>query len=246
MLAFGWSAHDLLSQLVLAESNSGFQFDLVLGLIAVVVVLWWPFIVLGSAGLREANDVTRLLLAAGAVGSLSMVKQGTFFNVLDPLEPLLATLAVAGGVSLWRRQRHALVLVCALGVAVHVASVCNGTLGKALPIPVGAALVDTHNEDEVDRVATSIRAHSRPDDPVLVNPLFALAADRREPLHAADWFILHALDNGDWARVKRARVHVLTVDSNVLRFDPSFGAGSKKRLLRVEEPPIKTTVYTGY
>jgi hypothetical protein len=245
MAAFGWSAHDLLSQLVLAESNSGFQLDLVLGLVAVIAVLWWPLLVLGRAGVREAGDVPRLLLVAGAVGSLSMVKQGTFFNVLDPLEPLLSTLAVAGGVSLWQRRRHALVVVCALGVAVHVASVANGTLGKALPIPVGAALVNTHNEAQVDRIAAAIRAHSSAADPVLVNPFFALVADRREPLHAADFFILHALDNADWARVKKARVSVVTVDSNVLRFDPEFRAGSKRRVLRVDEPPIKTTVYAG-
>jgi hypothetical protein len=245
MAVFGWSAHDLLSQLVLAESNSGYQFDLALGLVAVIAVLWWPFLVLGRAGLRETGDVPRLLLAAGAVGSLSMVKQGTFFNVVDPLEPLLSIVAVAGGVSLWQRRRHALVLVCALGVAVHVASVANGTLGKALPIPVGAALVNTHNEAQVDRIAATIRTHSSTADPVLVNPFFALVADRREPLHAADFFILHALDNGDWARVKRAPVSVVTVDSNVLRFDPEFRAGSKRRVLRVDEPPIKTTVYAG-
>jgi hypothetical protein len=245
MAAFGWSAHDLLSQLVLAESNSGYQFDLVPGLVVVIVVLWWPLFVLGGAGLREAGDVPRLLLAAGAVGSLAMVKQGTFFNVLDPLEPLLSTLAVAGGVSLWRGRRHALVLVCALGIAVHVASVANGALGKALPIPVGAAVVNTHNETHVDRIAAAIRTHSSAGDPVLVNPFFALVANRREPLHAADFFILHALDNGDWTRVKKARVSVVTVDSNVLRFDPEFRAGSKRRVLRVDEPPIKTTVYAG-
>jgi hypothetical protein len=243
MAAFGWSAHDLVSQLVLAESNSGLQFDLVLGLVAVVVVLWWPFLVLGIAGLRETGDVMRLLLAAGAVGSLSMIKQGTFFNVLDPLEPLLATLAVAGGVSLWRRRRHALVLVCALGATVHVASVADGGLGTALPIPVGAALVNTHNEAQVDGIAAAIRTHSRPGEAVLVNPFFALAADRREPFHAADWFILHALDDGTWTRVKEAHVPVVTVDSNVLRFDPAFGAGSKRPVLRVDEPPLKLTLY---
>jgi hypothetical protein len=243
LAAFGWSPHDLLSQLVLAESNSGFQFDLALGLVAVVIVLWWPFLVLGRAGLREASYEVRLLLAAGAVGTLSMVKQGTFFNVLDPLEPLLATLAVAGGVSLWQRRRHALVAVCALAVVLHVASVGSGALGKALPIPLGAALVNTHNEDDVDRIAATIRAHSRPDEPVLVNPFFALAADRREPLHAADWFILDALENGDWARIKQARVAVRTVDSNVVRFDPTFAAASMRRVLHIDAPPLKTTVY---
>ena len=241
--AFGWSAYDVLSQLVLAEANSGYQLDLVLGLAAVIVVLWWPFLVLGRAGLRDASYDARLLLAAGAVGALTMVKQGTFFNVLDPLEPLLATLAVAGGISLWQQRRHALVAICAIAIALHVATVGNGALGKALPIPVGAALVNTQNEDDVDRIAATIRAHSRPDEPVLVNPFFALAADRREPLGAADWFILHALDNGDWKRVKQVRVPVLTVDSNVIRFDPSFRAESMHSVLRVDAPPLKTTVY---
>src|SRR4029078_7393669 len=104
-------------------------------------------VVLGAVAARGGSgEVRRRRLPAGVVGSLSMVKQGTFFNVLDPLEPLLSTLAVAGGVSLWQRRRHALLLVCALGVAVHVASIGNGALGRALPIPVGAALVNTHNE----------------------------------------------------------------------------------------------------
>jgi uncharacterized membrane protein len=243
MAAFDWSAHDLLSQLVLAESNSGFQFDLLLGLVAVVVVLWWPFVALGRAGLTQTNEVSRLLLAAGAVGTLSMLKQGTFFNVLDPLEPLLATVAVAGGVALWRRRRYAVVVVCALGVAVHVASVSSGALRQALPVPVGAALVNTHNEDEVDRIAAAVAASSRPDQPVLVNPLFALVAERREVQHAADWFILHALDDGRWERAKRARVAVVSVDSNVVSFDPAFKAHGMRRVLRVDAPPIETTIY---
>jgi hypothetical protein len=248
MAVFGWSAHDLLRQLVLAESNSGFQFELVLGLAAVVLLAWWPFLVLARPALSETNDVVRLLLAAGAVGALSMLKQGTFFNVLDPLEPLLAIVAVAGGVSLWQQRRRALVVVCVLGTALHVASVSSGVLAKALPIPVGAALVNTHNEGNVDRIASAVAAQSSPDQPVLINPLFALVAERREPLHAADWFILHALDNGEWERVKRARVAVVSLDSNVESFDSSFrrdvGADSMEPVLRIEQPPIKTTIYS--
>jgi hypothetical protein len=248
MVSFGWSAHDLAAQLVVAESHSGYQFDLLLGLAAVVVALWWPFLVLGRAGLRGTNDIARLLLAAGAVGALSMLKQGTFFNVLDPLEPLLAIVAVVGARALWFRGRRVLVAICVLGVALHVASASTGRLSRALPIPVGAALVNVDNEKEVDEIAAAIAAHSRPDQPVLVNPLFALVADRKEPAHAADWFILHALGSNDWAQVKKLARYapVVTVDSNVVRFDPTFraavGARSRYRLLRVDRPPIETTV----
>jgi hypothetical protein len=251
MVTFGWSAHDLAAQLVVAESRSGFQFDLLVGLVAVVVVMWWPFILLGRAGLARTNDIARLLLAAGAVGALSMVKQGTFFNVLDPLEPLLAIVAVAGGRVLWHRGARTIVLVCALGAAVHVASVSTGRLGEALPLPLGAALVNVDNEREVDEVAAAIASHSRPDEAVLVNPLFALVAKRHEPAHAADWFILRALDASEWDRVKKlahdGRIPVVTVDSNVVSFDPGFradvGAPSMRRLLTVDRPPIKTTVF---
>jgi hypothetical protein len=251
ILSLGWSPHDLLAQLVLAESHSGFQLDLLLGLAAVVIVMWWPFLVLGRAGLARTNVVALLLLAAGAVGALSMLKQGTFFNVLDPLEPLLAIVAVAGGLRLWQRRARTIVLVCALGAALHVASVSTGALGEALPLPLGAALVKVDNEPEVDEIAAAIASNSRPDQPVLVNPLFALVANRHEAAHAADWFILHALGTSDWTRVKKlvrdGRVSVVTVDSNVKSFDPAFrrdvGALSMRRLLAVDRPPIKTTVF---
>ena len=254
IVSFGWSPHDLLAQLVLAESHSGFQFDLLLGLVAIVIVMWWPYLVLARAGLAATSDVTRLLLAAGVVGALSMVKQGTFFNVLDPLEPLLAIVAVAGARALWHRGSRgarSLVAVCALGAALHVASVSTEAVSEALPIPVGAALVNVHNEREVDHVAAVIASHSRPDQPVLVNPLFALVAERQESAHAADWFILRALGTPEWARVKKlardGRIPVVTVDSNVVRFDPAFrtdvGTRSMRPLLTVDKPPIKTTVF---
>jgi hypothetical protein len=84
-----------------------------------------------------------------------------------------------------------------------------------------------------------------------VNPLFALVAERHEPAHAADWFILRALGTPEWARVKKlahdGRIPVVTVDSNVVRFDPAFrtdvGARSMRRLLTVEKPPINTTLF---
>jgi hypothetical protein len=251
IVSFDWSPHNLVDQLVVAESHSGYQFDLLLGLAAVVLVMWWPFLALGRAGLAETNHIARLLIVAGAVSGLSMLKQGTFFNVLDPLEPLLAIVAVAGGRRLWNRQSRALVLVCAAGAALHIASVSTGAAADALPVPLGAAIVNVDNEREVDEVAAAIASHSRPNQPVLVNPLFALVAKRHEPAHAADWFILRALGTSEWTRVKKlardGRIPVVTVDSNVVRFDPSFradvGTRSMRRLLTVQKPPIKTTVF---
>jgi hypothetical protein len=267
LLTFDWSAHELLAQLVLAESHSGFQLDLTLGLVAVVLVLWWPLLLVSRPGIAAADSATQLVMGAGAVSAFYMLKQGTFFNVLDPLEPFLAIVAVSGGCALWQRRdrrARALVLLCALGAALHVASASSGTLSRALPIPVGAALVNVDDEREVDRVVAAIEAHSRPGQAVLVNPFFALVAGREEPLHAADWFILDALQRScgessgrarhceDWSRVKGlardGRIPVVSVDSNVVSFDPGFradtGVARMRRLLSVEKPPIKTTLFS--
>ena len=267
LLTFGWSAHELLAQLVLAESHSGFQLDLIPGLAVVMLVLWWPFLLLCRPGVGAAGQPARLVLAAGAVSTLYMLKQGTFFNVLDPLEPFLAVAAVAGGRELWQRKgrrARALVIVCALGAALHIASVSNASLSRALPIPVGAAFVNVDDEREVDRVVATVEAHSKPDQPVLVNPFFALVAGRHEPAHAADWFILEALERycgkkssrtrhcEDWSRLKRlardGHIPVVSVDSNVVSFDADFradtGVASMRRLLSVQRPPIKTTVFS--
>ena len=264
-LAFGWPARELVAQLLLAQSHSGFQLGLAGGIVLAVLVMWWPLLAVTRPGWQLAPTSTRLLIGAGACSALFMVKQGTFFNVLDPLEPLLAVLAVAGArVLLVRPQLRTRVLValCALAAAVHVASVSSGAGRNALRLPLGAAIVDTANEAQVNEIAAVIAAHSRPDQPVLVNPLFALVAKRNEPAKAADWFILRSLERacaGDPARVRHCRdwaeakatsaVAVVGVDSNVVSFDPSFrrdtGVAGLEPLLSIDEPPIKTELYSG-
>jgi hypothetical protein len=263
---FGWSFHDLLAQLVLAESRSDLQLSLLPGLVAVVFVLWWPLLLLARHALRTTSSTMLMLTAAGAVSALYMLKQGTFFNVLAPLEPFLAISAVAGGLALWRggrRRGHAVLIVCSLAIAVHVASVSTSTVTRSLPFPLGAALVDVDNQRTVDRIATAIEVRSRPDQPVLVNPLFALVAGRHVPGDAPDWFILHALQRycgsspeqarhcTDWAQVKalarRGRIPVVSVDKNVLGFDPTFSrdtnVASMKRVVAVKAPPITLSLY---
>jgi hypothetical protein len=257
--SFGWSAHDLVTQLLLAQSHSGSQLGLAGGIAVGVLVMWWPLLLLARPGWSEGVTSARLMIAAGAVSSLFMLKQGTFFNVLDPLEPFLAVLAVAGACALWRRRRRVLVALCALGLAVHVASVTRGPLAAAFPVPLGAAIVDTDNQGNVDRVVRTIAANSRADQPVLVNPLFALVAHRREPENAVDWFILRSLERycggkpkrdrhcNDWRDAKAASVAVVGVDRNVVSFDSSFradtGVQGMRRLLGIDAPPIKTTLY---
>jgi hypothetical protein len=260
--AFDWSPHQLVVQLLLAQSHSGFQLGVAAGIVAVVLLIWWPLLVLAAPGWREAGTSVRFVVAAAAASSLFMVKQGTFFNVLDPLEPFLAILAVTGACLLWERNRprmRAVVVLCALGAALHVASVTGGPAARALPLPLGAAIVDTDNEAQVDRVAAAVAAHSRPDEPVLVSPLFALVASRSEPAQAVDWFILRSLERScgertdldphcaDWNRAKAGRFAVVGVDSNVVSFDPSFrrgtGVASLERILSIDEPPIKTELY---
>ena len=182
--------------------------------------------------------------------------------MLDPLEPFLAILPVTGACLLWERNRprmRALVGLCALGAALHIASVTGGHAARALPLPLGAAIVDTDNEARVDRIAAAVAARSRPDEPVLVNPLFALVAHRSEPAQAVDWFILWSLERscgertdldphcGDWDRAKAASLAVVSVDSNVVSFDPSFrrdtGVASLELILSIDKPPIKTALY---
>ena len=259
---FDWSPHQLLVQLLLAQSHSGFQFGLGLGILAGVLAIWWPLLLLAASGWSKAATSVRLVIAAAAACSLFMFKQGTFLNVLDPLEPFLAILAVTGACLLWKRSRrrmHAVVGLCALGAGLHIASMTSGPLARALPLPLGAAIVDTDNEAEVDRVAAAVAAHSRRGDPVLVNPLFALVADRSEPTQSVDWFVLRSLQRfcgkhtdldphcTDWDRVKSSRFAVVGVDSNVVSFDPSFrhdtGVASLNLILTIDKPPIKTELY---
>jgi hypothetical protein len=259
---FNWSAKQLAVQLLYAQSNSGFQLDVAVGIVAAVLAMWWPLLLLAAPGWRAAGTSVRLVIGAATASSLFMVKQGTFFNVLDPLEPFLAILAVTGACLLWERNRprmRLVVLLCALGAALHIASVSGGPAARALAFPLGAALVDTDNEVQVDRVAAAVVAHSRPDEPVLVSPLFALVADRSEPAQAVDWFILRSLERScgertdldshcaDWDRVKAGRYAVVGVDSNVVSFDPSFrrdtGVASLELILSIDKPPIKTELY---
>ncbi len=259
---FGWSPHQLVVQLLVAQSHSGFQLGVAAGIVAAVLVIWWPLLVLAAPGWRGAGTSVRLVIGAAAACSLFMLKQGTFFNVLDPLEPFLAVLAVTGACHLWELNRprlRAVVLLCTLGAALHIASVTGDPAARALPLPLGAAIVDTDNEAQVDRVAAAVAAHSRPGEPVLVNPLFALVAHRSEPAQAVDWFILRSLERAcaeridldphcaDWDRAKAGLLAVVGVDSNVVSFDPSFrrdtGVASLELILSIDEPPIETALY---
>ncbi len=259
---FGWSPHQLVVQLLVAQSHSGFQLGVAAGIVAAVLVIWWPLLVLAAPGWRGAGTSVRLVIGAAAACSLFMLKQGTFFNVLDPLEPFLAVLAVTGACHLWELNRprlRAVVLLCTLGAALHIASVTGDPAARALPLPLGAAIVDTDNEAQVDRVAAAVAAHSRPGESVLVNPLFALVAHRSEPAQAVDWFILRSLERAcaeridldphcaDWDRAKAGLLAVVGVDSNVVSFDPSFrrdtGVASLELILSIDEPPIETALY---
>lgn len=264
LAAFGWPFHDVLAQVFFAQPHSGYQLDVVPGIVAVTALLWWPLLVLAPAGLSTAAGGARWLMGAGALSAIFMLKQGTFLNELDPLEPFLAIAAVAGAITLWRRRRVArvVVVVCALGLGAHTASLTGGELARALPVPLGAAIYDLDNQHEVDAAARAIDAHSRPDQAVLVNPLLALVAHRREPDDQADWFILHALERScaagappacrRWSGIKalaRARrLPVVGVDTNVTGFDPGFAADTAvsgmRPVLRISRRPLESTLYT--
>jgi hypothetical protein len=263
ILTFGWSPGDLATEILLAQSHSGLQAGLALGLVVGLLVLWWPLLVLAPAGLEALGGPTRALAAAGAVSALFMLKQGTFFNVLDPLEPFLALAAVAGAAALWKRGTARARLAAAVsiaGLALHAASLTGAAAGDALPLPVGAAIVETDDEALVDRAAAAIAASSAPHEPVLVNPLLALVAGRHDVGDQADWFILHALSRECgakgrshcevWGALKAAARRdrlVVSVDSNVADFDPSFradtGVAGASATLRLKAPPLDTRIF---
>jgi Dolichyl-phosphate-mannose-protein mannosyltransferase len=263
VVGFGWHPGDLVEEVLRGQSHSGLQAGLAVGLAVAVVLLWWPLLVLAPTGLRSLGGPTRLLTAAGAVSALFMVKQGTFFNVLDPLEPFLALAAVAGAAALWQRRTglaRLAVVASVAGLAVHAASLTGAGAGRALPFPLGAGLVETDDQGAVDRAAAAVAASSRADEPVLVNPFLALVAGRRVVGDQADWFILHALARGCgarsaprcgiWAGLKetvRRDGLVVSVDSNVADFDPSFrtetGTAGLRLVLRVKAPPLDTRIF---
>jgi hypothetical protein len=264
--AFHWSAHDLLLELVLAQSASGFQVHLLVGVLAVLVVVWWPFLPFVPAALRCADTSTRCVIAGAAACSAFTLKQGTFFNVLGPLEPFLAIAGVAGARAFWsstRLRSRVVVAVCAIGVAAHIATVGSGAIGRAVPLPLGAAIVDTDNQASVDRLASVVAAHSTSDELVLVNPFIALAAHRKLPADAADWFILRSLERycrahggrearcTQWGGIKRVArrgaVAVVGVDANVVAFDRSFRrdtrASGMMRAFRIDRPPLDMELF---
>jgi hypothetical protein len=263
LLAFGWSPRDLVSELLLGESGSGFQLHLMAGIVLVTLLLWWPLLPITAVGGNLLGWPTRALLVASLTAFVFTVKQGTFFNVLDPAEPFLAIAALAGAAALWQRRTflaRGLVAICAMGLALHVVSLTGTGQRRLLPFPVGAAFVRTDDESDVDRATLFVRRHSDPSEAVLVNPLFAVLADRKEVRDQADWFILDALARSCpgtarstcllWADVKnraRANAVVVSVDSNVTSFDPAFGHDlglrSHASVLLVISPPIDTELY---
>jgi hypothetical protein len=178
----------------------------------------------------------------------------------------MAIAAAAGAMELWRGRfvpARLLVVGCTLGVVLHTASLSGTAARRALPAPIGAAVVSTDDEADVDRAAHVIDARSRLSDAVLVNPLLAVVAERREVAGQADWFILRALERSCgsdssaparcrlWAEMKRrARggdAAVVGVDSNVRGFDPSFARDTETRrmarILHLTNPPLELTLY---
>jgi hypothetical protein len=265
VVGFGWSPHDLLVEMVVGQSRSGLQVGLFGALLAITLLLWWPLLLLSIPGRRTLNEPTVLLLSASLISGVFMLKQGTFFNVVDPAEPFLAIAAVNGAVELWRRwTRRTLILLaaCVLALALHIASVVNRQTAEALPFPIGAAFINTDNQEVVDRAAAAIDRHSRPGEAILVNPLLALTARRHEIDDQADWFILHALGRncgpktrhslcGVWGRLKAAAkggsAAVVSVDANVVSFDRTFatdtGVTVMERVFRAHHPPLDTKIY---
>jgi hypothetical protein len=53
---FDWSPHQLVVQLLLAQSHSGFQLGVAAGIVAAVLLIWWPLLLTAApAGARRAH-----------------------------------------------------------------------------------------------------------------------------------------------------------------------------------------------
>ncbi|MCA1648270.1 MAG: hypothetical protein LC797_23370 [Chloroflexi bacterium] len=231
---------------------------------AVVSAMWWPLMPLAVVGSREIDIASRAFLVAALVAGVFLLKQGTFFNVLDPAEPFLAVAAAGGVVELRRRAARkatAVVSVCLIGLALHVVSVVNGAMSRALPFPVGGGFLSTDNEEAVDLAVQAIERRSKPGRAVLVNPFLAVLAHRHETKDQADWFLLYALGHSCnsqtnhrcrlWLNIKAAAKYhsgvVVSVDTNVTSFDAHFsydtGISSMQRLFSVDQPPLYLTLF---
>jgi hypothetical protein len=263
ILRFSWSGSDLWSELIRGQSHTGAQIGLFVPLVAVTMAMWWPFAPPVLAGRRSLDLASRAFLVAALAGGIFMLKQGTFFNVLDPAEPFVAVAAAAGIVELRRRgsrRATAVLAVCTLGLALHVASVVNSATARVLPLPIGGVFLDTDNQKAVEQAVQVIDRNSRPDQRVLVNPFLAVLAQRTEVDDQADWFILHGLGRSCakpppvtcrlWKQMKAAarnrEAAVVGVDANVKAFDPAFsrdtGISSLRQVLRIDKPPLDVTL----
>jgi hypothetical protein len=253
--SFGWSPENVLNQLFRAQSGAGWQPVVPLVGILVLVMAWWPMLVTAPFGFRRVPREVALLLAGGLGAIGFMVKAGTFFNVLAPAAPILAVVAVVG-LRHMLAQRHAVRIcgqVALVGMIVLVVVTNNPWLASSAPLPLGGGLVDVHNASTVRRVASTVEARSAPSDVVFGNPWVALVAHRRIEADQADLFILHALDRAgvpapaSWNDVIGARQDVVVLDDNVEDFAAGLQAVPERdhlhRVLRVDEPPLATTVY---
>jgi hypothetical protein len=97
---------------------------------------------------------------------------------------------------------------------------------------------------------------------LLINPLIAVLADRKEIDSQADWFILAAMSRdcrhpadqlcGMWTRMNAAarsgKVAVVGVDANVVSFDPAFrhdtGANRDRLIFRSKPAPFQSELYS--
>src|SRR5579884_122395 len=263
ILAFGWHTGDMLKQAVLGESGSGLQLALLPGILIIVVLSWWSLGIPAMAGRFALDRSSRLMAVAGVFSGLLMLTQGTFLNVLIPLEPFVAIAAVAGTLQLWGRataRNRALAGICMVFVVLHTVSLASGAGRSALPVPIGAAILNTHDGAQIARAAAAVDAGTKPGQRVFVNPLIAVAAHRRELDDQADWFILHAMSRScqgrgaqctEWRRLGRAIADAepaaVGIDANVRSFDPTFASGLPRRryraAFRVDAPPLHTVIY---
>ncbi|GAG01162.1 unnamed protein product, partial [marine sediment metagenome] len=92
-LAFGWPVSSILEQLVIAQRQAGLQPGLAAGVAIILALVWLPLLIPAGAAIRRVPFPVAAILVGALAGIVYTLKQGTFFNVLGPAEPLLAIVA---------------------------------------------------------------------------------------------------------------------------------------------------------
>jgi hypothetical protein len=200
LVAFG---SPLVRGTVTAQAQTGFAtFGDVAGLWAQAAWNLLPFAVpvVAAIALRSrAADPALLRALLGALAGallvlVTLLKQGSYLNVLVVAEPPALTLAAFGAVALWEARARAAVAVAAAGVLLGAVEIGSLLASPGDPVLYGRPLAKSAPgrvlaSDAVDRRVAAARACPR-GEAYSGPPYLAFLARRRMPDDQPDQFIL--------------------------------------------------------